>query len=203
MATVKIILDKRKAKPDGSYPIYFQICHNRKTTTRSIKIYVNEKDWDDSLKIIKRSNSLHKTLNLKLQKEFADLQSQILLANDVQVQKILKPELVPSQTPKLKKSVYVFGQELVNQLKADNKTGNAWVYEASINALKGFHPDEDLFLYVTDGAGSFVAENGREQGTLGQYDVILARPDVETVTVKAGTGRPLDFLSFYLPRFLS
>ena len=32
-----MFLDKRKVKPDGSYPICFLICHNRKTTTRSAK----------------------------------------------------------------------------------------------------------------------------------------------------------------------
>ncbi len=61
-------------------------------------------------------------------------------------------------------------------------------------------PDEDLFLYVTDGAGTAV--NGSTH-TLGQYDVILATPDVETVQLSAGPASELNFLSFYLPRFLS
>jgi redox-sensitive bicupin YhaK (pirin superfamily) len=60
-------------------------------------------------------------------------------------------------------------------------------------------PDEDLFLYVTDGAGSAV--NGSSQA-LGQYDVILARPNVEAVALQAAADSDLDFLSFYLPRFL-
>jgi redox-sensitive bicupin YhaK (pirin superfamily) len=59
--------------------------------------------------------------------------------------------------------------------------------------------DEDLFLYVTDGAGS--ALNGGSHG-LGQYDVILATPQVETVTLQAKAGQDLHFLSFYLPSFL-
>ncbi len=59
--------------------------------------------------------------------------------------------------------------------------------------------EEDLFLYVTDGKGS--ALNGGPH-SLGQYDVILARPDVEPVTLSAA-DQDLDFLSFYLPRFLA
>jgi hypothetical protein len=54
---------------------------------------------------------------------------------------------------------------------------------------------------VTAGAGTFAAEKG-ESGALGQYDVILARPEVEKVEIKAAET-PLHFLSFYLPRFLS
>jgi redox-sensitive bicupin YhaK (pirin superfamily) len=58
---------------------------------------------------------------------------------------------------------------------------------------------EDLFVYVTDGAGR--AEYG-EAHTLGQYDVILARPDMDSATVVAAPDAPLNFLSFYLPTFL-
>ena len=60
-------------------------------------------------------------------------------------------------------------------------------------------PGEDLFLYVTDGAGR--ALNGTLR-SLGQYDVILATPQVETVTLNAAADQDLHFLSFYLPGFL-
>jgi quercetin 2,3-dioxygenase len=62
-------------------------------------------------------------------------------------------------------------------------------------------PDEDLFLYVTDGAGKAV--HGSENPSLGQYDVIVATSAVEPVTLTADAGAPLHYLSFYLPRFLS
>jgi redox-sensitive bicupin YhaK (pirin superfamily) len=60
---------------------------------------------------------------------------------------------------------------------------------------------EDLFLYVTDGSG-----RAAHQGTssaLGQYDVILARPDADAITLMADADTPLEYMSFYLPRFLS
>jgi hypothetical protein len=63
---------------------------------------------------------------------------------------------------------------------------------------------EDLFLYVTDGAGQF--GGAREAPiTLGQYDVILARPDAATLgalDIAAAPDQTLHFLSFYLPTFL-
>jgi redox-sensitive bicupin YhaK (pirin superfamily) len=61
-------------------------------------------------------------------------------------------------------------------------------------------PGEDLFLYVTDGAG--IATNGTTHN-LGQYDVILARPETEAVTISAAPDTRLDYLSFYLPSFLA
>jgi quercetin 2,3-dioxygenase len=60
--------------------------------------------------------------------------------------------------------------------------------------------DEDLFLYVTDGAGKSVYA-GNEL-TLGQYDEILATSEVDTVQIQADAGARLHYLSFYLPRFL-
>ena len=59
-------------------------------------------------------------------------------------------------------------------------------------------PGEDLFLYVTDGKGE--AQNGHRVD-LGQYDVILSKPDTERVTIRAA-DQPLNYLSFYLPSFL-
>ncbi|MBZ0288238.1 MAG: pirin family protein [Anaerolineae bacterium] len=56
-------------------------------------------------------------------------------------------------------------------------------------------PDEDLFLYVTDGTGK------AGEFSLGQYDVLLAKPEAEAITIQADT--PLHFLSFYLPQFLT
>ena len=64
--------------------------------------------------------------------------------------------------------------------------------------LEAPHEGEDLFLYVTDGTGT--AEYNGQNIALGQYDVILAKPDVAPVSIE--TDKSLDFLSFYLPSFL-
>jgi hypothetical protein len=53
---------------------------------------------------------------------------------------------------------------------------------------------------VTDGAGQ--TEHDGESVALGQYDVILATPQVGNAALRADGGSPLHFLSFYLPRFL-
>jgi redox-sensitive bicupin YhaK (pirin superfamily) len=81
---------------------------------------------------------------------------------------------------------------------------NARLTAATLNAggsttLQNPRPDEDLFLYVTDGAGKLSSELG--EVTLGQYDVILARPDAPEATFST-ENESLHFLSFYLPKFL-
>jgi redox-sensitive bicupin YhaK (pirin superfamily) len=60
---------------------------------------------------------------------------------------------------------------------------------------------EDLFVYVTDGAGE--ARYGDQAWPLGQYDVLLARPEAgDGASIAAAPDGPLAYLSFYLPRFL-
>jgi redox-sensitive bicupin YhaK (pirin superfamily) len=59
---------------------------------------------------------------------------------------------------------------------------------------------EDLFLYITDGTGQLHGDDGPIP--LGQYDVLLARPDAPTTTLTAAATHPLHYLNFYLPRFL-
>ncbi|GAB4529138.1 MAG: hypothetical protein OHK0046_48760 [Anaerolineae bacterium] len=60
--------------------------------------------------------------------------------------------------------------------------------------------DEDLFLYVTDGTGQ--AGYLENETGLGQYDVILARADANTISISASGDETLHYMSFYLPRFL-
>ena len=61
-------------------------------------------------------------------------------------------------------------------------------------------PHEDLFVYVTDGAGQAALPKAR--AALGQYDVLLARPSAPPAAVSAAPEQALHFLSFYLPQFL-
>ena len=63
------------------------------------------------------------------------------------------------------------------------------------------HQDEDLFLYVTDGAGQAAVHGDAVE--LGQYDVILARPDMPEWSIRAPEAGSLDALCFYLPSFLA
>jgi hypothetical protein len=75
----------------------------------------------------------------------------------------------------------------------------ATVEPGGTTTLQAPRPDEDLFLYVTDGDGRLAVLD--QQATLGQYDVILATDDTPEAQLSAGE-KPLHFLSFYLPRFL-
>lgn len=146
MVNIKIILDTRKAKKDNSYPVCFRIYHRGKSTIRSVKIYIKEDQWDDEKKLVLKSHPNSATLNKRLLKEFADLQSELLLADDDKVSSFFKPSpVIKIQEKVVKKTIPSFVNELIDELRLDGKIGNAWAYESALNALKKFHPNELYF----------------------------------------------------------
>lgn len=86
--------NRNRQKKDGTYPISFRIYHGSKATTRSTKIYVQECHWDDISKVIKNGHPKASLLNRRLAKDFADIQSALVLANDKQILEFLNPQKV-------------------------------------------------------------------------------------------------------------
>jgi hypothetical protein len=83
-------------------------------------------------------------------------------------------------------------QHMTGRLTASN------VDDGGKTTLELPQDNEDLFLYVTEGTGQLTL-NG-ETRPLGQYDVIVARPDAVAATIQG--DQSLRYLSFYLPPFL-
>ena len=150
MVNITVNLDKRKAKKDGTYPICFGIYYLGKSTTRSSKIYVNEKQWDDKRKVIKSNHSNSATLYRLLAKQLADLQSSLLLANEERVTEYLSPKVIVAKIITPKQTVFDFRNDLISELRLDGKIGNAWVYESALNALKKYYGGSDLYFENID-----------------------------------------------------
>lgn len=171
MVTITVVLDKRRAKKDGTFPINFRIYHGSKATTRSTKIYVEEGQWDDQRKTIKNGHPNASVLNRRLTKDFAEIQAALLLADDKKVAEFLSPKKpVEKIKEHIPTTVYKFASTLVEELKKDNRIGNAWVYQSTINALKGYHPDEslkfeDLTFRFLDGYYKFLMRRGVKANT--------------------------------------
>lgn len=69
------------------------------------------------------------------------------------------------------------------------------------STIEAPRPGESLLLYVTDGEG-YVSYDGNTGG-VGQYDVLLLRPDAGSAVLTAAEDSSLRWLSFYLPEFLA
>ena len=112
MAVIKVSLDKRKIKKDNTYPVCLRIYYGNKSTTRSTKINVSEKHWDDKTKTVRKSHPSANILNKILLKHLADLQSELLFADDQKVKEFLAPKATEEVKPIVSKpSVYSFAYE--------------------------------------------------------------------------------------------
>jgi len=143
MVTIKIFLDKRRITKEETYPLNFRIYYGGKSATRSTKIYLKEDQWDSNKKVIRKHIDAV-LLNRRLQKDFADLQSELLLADEEHVRSYLNPTPILKKPIKRKPTVFEFTNELISELRLDNKIGNAWVYESTLNALKRFTKGEQF-----------------------------------------------------------
>jgi hypothetical protein len=62
MATLSLILDKRRQKKDGTYPLVFQVVLNTVPVKISTGISVKEEDFDRQSGFVKNNKSLNKEL---------------------------------------------------------------------------------------------------------------------------------------------
>ena len=150
MVTIKIFLDKRRITKDETYPLNFRIYHLGKSWTRSTKIYLKDSQWDEKKKVIRNNHPEAKLLNRKLLKDFADLQSDLLLADDEKVIQYLNPTPVIKEVIKPRQTVFDFTYGLIEELRLDNKIGNAWAYESALNALRKYHTNTNLYFENID-----------------------------------------------------
>ena len=112
-------------KKDNTFPVCLRIYHNGSSTTRSARIDVLETHWDDVKKLVKKSHPTASAFNRLLTKQIADLQSTLLLADDQKVNEYLKPSKTKETSVEVKKTVFEFTNELIAELRLDNKIGNA------------------------------------------------------------------------------
>jgi integrase/recombinase XerD len=82
-----------------------------------------------------------------LLKDFANLQSGLLLADDDKVIQYFKLTPIFKEVIKPKQTLFDFTYGLIEEL-LDHKIGNAWVYESALNALRKFHTIQTFTLKI-------------------------------------------------------
>ena len=74
MATLKTLLDKRRAKSDGCFNIIFRVTHERKVYTFNSEILIKELHWNKQRNEIDKTHPNSKLLNIKLSIQFFKIQ---------------------------------------------------------------------------------------------------------------------------------
>lgn len=144
-----LLLDTRRAKKDGSYPIIFRLTHLRKTTSIATGFSISEIFWDSQKCCIRKSYSKVSQiarLNTLLLKEEAR-------ANDILNQLFDQGKLNYLSISEVKKritrnssydSFFAFGETVVDDLKAEHRYGTARHYKGILAVLRTFTRGRDL-----------------------------------------------------------
>ncbi len=72
MASIKVILRKNKTNAEGKHPIALQIIKDRRPSLIHLGQYLDEKDWDISKSMVRKSHPNHVRLNNMIRKKLAE-----------------------------------------------------------------------------------------------------------------------------------
>ena len=144
MASAKILLYKHKKLKGGSHPIVLQIIKDRKRRIVSLGHSASANQWDDEKNQVNRSYPNHAKLNILLKKRSIDAEKVIIdldeSGNPFSVDDIVS-KLSNSRTSG---SVFEYTNVLIKKLDRTGNTGNARIYENTLNVFKRFRRYSDL-----------------------------------------------------------
>lgn len=143
------MLDKRRMKKDGKFPIIFRLTHNRKTTSISTGYSIHEIYWDERKKEV-RSNYKEvdsvRLLNHLLLKEKARASNIInKLYDKEELQYLSILQIKQHLTRKINYTSFIeYGYFLVDELKHVRRFGTARSYECTLKIIKTFREGNDI-----------------------------------------------------------
>jgi integrase/recombinase XerD len=143
MATLKLVLDKRRSRADGTYPILLRIYHESRSLALPSKIFVLPKHWNEATESVKRTHLEYVHYNSKLQqiKNDAFLKLSELAATHAQgysyntlVSSYREDDVTPA--PPTRHTIQSFWEEEIQCMNRANKYGNMRVSKMALDVLK-------------------------------------------------------------------
>jgi len=157
MASVKVFLDVRRTKDDGTNPLKIRVTHQRKSFELPVKAYVNNNCWDTVHTRVKSNHSNHELLNQKIRQKINLVEETILnfeLRNPncsiSDLKALFTPhKIIQPQQKEKKVDFYEFAEQLIRQQNSAGRFGNANTYDKAIARIKKFHPSPLPFENMT------------------------------------------------------
>jgi len=157
-ATVNIVCYKSKTLSNGEHPLMIRVAKNNKTKFKSLGISVHPDNWDFQANRPKpKCPNRELILKIILEKE-VEFQKEILELTSMQ-KEYTASSLIASKTNQIKtKTVSEFYESLIQELRLDNRFGNANVFHYSHNSLKRFVGNKSLDIPFSDINVTFLNE---------------------------------------------
>jgi integrase len=151
MLSVKIILDERSEKKDGTCPLKIRVIINRSSFHISLGHSIPAKEWDDVNQRIKsNSKTVSSTtrFNASLNGRKQEVYEVLLKLQDEGLLDDLSIDRIKSYLTKNSAETFAleFGEEIIEELVQGRKIGNARVYRTMLSSLRTFLNEKDIPL---------------------------------------------------------
>ncbi len=144
MPSIKILLRTSKVKENGESPIVIRTIKDRKPSFIYTKLYCKEEFWDFKNEMPNKKHPNHFELRVFITNLKADAEKSVLNLEGKEQGysgNQLKKEIKGSTK---KTTVFEFMDNIICDLKASNKIGNAYAYSDCKRALSKFRNEADL-----------------------------------------------------------
>jgi integrase/recombinase XerD len=170
MATVKLVLDKRRKKKSGAYPLVIRIRQAGKYVDVATNQELHEHQFDDKREVVIGNKSLNKTL----QREVNNCRDKIIhleqMLDSITIEQI---KALFGKNEKSEPSIAEFWSDEILRLTEIGKAGNARVYTTCLNSLRRVLNLDITFkelkhMHLLDAETSLL-KNGVKLNTLSVY----------------------------------
>lgn len=146
MVQLKILLDTRRVKSDGTYPIVIRVTNVKEVRYIQYGISVPEDKWDATNRCVRKSYPNAATINATISNKFLNLQKLVfkLVEENSYTYDKLRTALNPSLVQNIQPTFLEFATTTINDMIAVKRTGNATVYLTGVNRLLKFHGNNNL-----------------------------------------------------------
>ncbi|MEO1263024.1 MAG: site-specific integrase [Bacteroidota bacterium] len=149
--SVKIELDTRSTKKDGSHPLKLLVVVGRSPMRIALGYSIPRKDWNEKTQSVKTSSKAVSNitrLNSLLQREkTAALDTLTKLHDSGELPQLSMKEVKDRITCKYKEATVIgFANSIIDELLEANKVGNASVYKTMRNSIHTFLKRKDIPL---------------------------------------------------------
>jgi hypothetical protein len=153
-SSVKISLDTRRPKKDGTFPIILRVTHNRKTTSVATGYSVPMQYWDQSKAVIKKTykgfGNITRVNNHILKQKAKAIDRLTKLDEEDKLKYMSVPQVKEKLGRKSKtSSFFQFTEEIIQSLLEEKRIGNARSYRNVLREIKKFRKNVDFpFTFI-------------------------------------------------------
>ena len=133
--TTSVILDTRRAKQDGTFPVKIRVTHQRKQKYYAIGLSLSEEDFEKVQSSKPRGEHKEQKIILNALEQRAI--EVIKKLPDFSFEAFEKRFLEQKETGQ---DVFSFYERYIKKLRKEGRAGTASSYQTSLNSLKSFHP---------------------------------------------------------------